>query len=205
MLKKFAVAFCLVLIAGIFITCDFDTPITGYFEYYFSNQTNQTVTIELDQAYRVKEYPAVTKEEIDNLQVYISPLNISSKGSTVVYISKKSVDFQWEAANRNDNLEVYCETNGSSAIFMVREIGGYYNYEFKNGTMYIITVSMSQPYKTYKNGTESSKALDINPGINTTVYVLKDSLDFQWTASNANNSAKIYSEVNGAKVLFMER
>jgi len=207
MFKKFALMFCFLLIAGISITCNEDAPINDNFEYCFDNQTNQTVTVELNQSYRMKNYSMSTKEEIENLPVYNSSLNISSKGNTVVYISKASVNFKWKAANRDDNLEVYCKTSGSKAIFMERDIGGYYDYVFINDTTYTITINiMNQPYKTYKNGTESSNALNVNAGSHKMIYVLKNYLDFQWTASNVSNNSKIYSGVNGVnQVVFIER
>jgi hypothetical protein len=202
-LKKIVLVFCLFWIVGIFVTCDMDTPENGYFIYVFNNQAKQTVTIELNQPYRLNldktddgKYKNSEKTE---------PLNIQAGRSTEVYVSKDSVDFKWKVGNRTDNLEVYCEKDGSKAIFMEREIGGYYNYEFDNQTGYTISVTMNQPYKISKNSTERNNALSINARSKTMVYVLQDSLDFQWTTSSGSNNSKIYSETIGAKVTFKER
>jgi hypothetical protein len=103
------------------------------------------VTIELS-SYRIKNSSASTKTEIDNLPERSSPLYIYSGRSETVYIPRTPVDFKWSSEGRTD---VYCEIDGSKAIFMEREVGGYYNYEFDNQTGYTIRVSMNQPLSAY--------------------------------------------------------
>jgi len=134
-------------------------------------------------------------------------LNISSGGSQKVFIENDSADFSWKTGSRSDNLEVYCETNGSKATFMTREIEGYFNYEFDNKTRYTIAVTMNRPYKTpYKNSSDRTNVLNINRDSKTTIFVLKNySVNFSWTASNASDTPKIYSEVIGSIVIFRER
>ena len=205
---------CLFWIFSSFIACDVDEPSGGYFEYSFYNRTNQIITIELKQSYRLQSDLDTIKQNKENELDYVPPLrteafNIYSGDSQKVFITGNSADFSWKTGSRSDNLEVYCRTNGSEATFMTREIGGYYEYEFDNQTRYTITITMDRSYKTpYKNSSYRypENALSINSKNKTTVYVSQgNSLYFKWTASNASDNPKIYSETIGTKVTFKER
>jgi len=210
---KFFLVLYLFSIFSSFIACEFDKPLNDYFEYSFDNRTNQTVTIELKQSYRLQNDIDSIKENKKNNSNYEPPaartasLNISSGNSQKVFIENHSADFSWKTGSRSDNLEVYCETNGSKATFMTREIEGYFNYEFDNKTRYTIAVTMNRPYKTpYKNSSDRTNVLNINRDSKTTIFVLKNySVNFSWTASNASDTPKIYSEIIGSIVIFRER
>jgi len=195
-----------------FIACELDKPIDEHFGYSFDNLTDQTVTIELKQSYRLQSDLDSIKQSEQNGSDYKPPLrtaslHINSLGYQIVFTTNNSASFSWVVGSRSDNLEVYCETNGSEATFMTREIEGYYDYEFDNQTRFTITVTMNQLYKTpNKNSPDRTNALSINRESKTTIFVLKDySLEFHWTASNASDTPKIHSEIIGSTVVFKER
>jgi len=201
---KFFLVFYLFLIFSSFIACDSDKPEDGYFKYSFYNRTDETVTINLKQSY------ALSYNGYNKGNLITESLGISPGGSQEVFIKNDSADFSWGSRGtwaRSDNLEVYCETNGSKATFMTREIEGYFNYEFDNKTSYTIAVTMNRPYKTpYKNSSDRTNVLNINQNSKTTIFVLKNySVNFSWTASNASYTPEIYSEVIGSIVIFRER
>jgi hypothetical protein len=78
--------------------------------------------------------------------------------------------------------------------------GGYWEDAFNNETSYTITVTLDKAYKTSTGDSEINTSLYLYSNSSETVYVKSDSVDFSWTARNAEKNRDIYPEKDGSKV-----
>jgi hypothetical protein len=89
----------------VFSACD--TPLGGYWEYEFSNQTQYSITVSLNKKYKLAKEGAETD----------SGLDLYYKSSVTVYIDSDSVNFEWTAGYSEYNRHIYAETGGSKVTF----------------------------------------------------------------------------------------
>jgi len=102
--KKLTYVLC-VLCAVIFSSCG-----DGIKTYTFTNKSSYTVQITLSEPY---------KEDDSTEALYLKdPFPVYAKNTKTVYIHKNDVDFSWTTLYAGDNSKVYCEINGSSAVFI---------------------------------------------------------------------------------------
>jgi hypothetical protein len=104
-----------VLAALVFFTAC-DTPLGGYWEYEFNNETSYTITVTLDESYKTSTDDDTEVNTAFNLYTKSS----YSKSSRTVYVKSGSVGFEWTANNSNNNRNIYPEKNGSKVTFKER-------------------------------------------------------------------------------------
>jgi hypothetical protein len=96
------------LFLSLFFSCD--TPFGGKWEYEFTNTTQHTINVTLDEEYFFSSDSTASS----------SSFYLYSNSSQTVYVESDSVDFQWTASNQNDNSKIFSTVDGSTVTFKER-------------------------------------------------------------------------------------